>query len=39
MINLDELTEISSILQQGLSKDETYEAVFKILERTINNHK
>lgn len=36
MINLDELTEISGILQQGLSKDETYEAVFKILERTIN---
>lgn len=36
MINLNELTEISSILQQGLSKDETYEAVFKILERTIS---
>ncbi len=35
MIDLKELTDISGILQQGLSSDETYNAVFKILDRTI----
>lgn len=36
MINLNELTEISTILQQGLSSDETYQAVFNILKKAIH---
>jgi len=35
VLDLKELTEISGILQQGLSTDETYKAVFQILDRTI----
>jgi len=35
VIRFEELHEIVSILQQGLATDEAYEAVFRLLEKTI----
>lgn len=35
MINTKDLIEIGSILQKGLGSEETFEAVFELLERTV----